>query len=218
MTQTDSRPTGGQKLYLFLLRAMGWLGLLVMLVFAFGWSMGALRADEPPLFALALSIPGVLVSVFLTGTPDRPGYLLRPTSFLKAFFVCGFFIGLASSAILVQSIALMVVIDIPLLFAALGLPILDQQLTTAALKSLGPDEVAQFYLLPGLEVGVAYLLAFPGLILANLASLVCWFIRFPPTVAPPSPRANAPRAPAYDEEKARALRAMRIRMNARNAG
>ena len=212
MTPESDLLTAPQKAYLYLLRAMGWIGLSFVVLFGFGCAMGVLR-PEVPVFVIALaSAPGILISLFLAGTPNRPTFLLRPTSFLKAFFVCGIFLGLASTGIVIQTFAMVAALDMGELFAGLGFPE-AQQLFKSALGGLGVDrDIARFQAVLGFDLAVAVALVYPGALVANLAAIVGWFIRFAPNASPREtvvPR--RPRTQAYDEEKARALRAMRLR-------
>ena len=217
MTDTAPAPSAAQKIYVFLLRSMGWLGLLFVPILAFAWATGTLRPDVPVLMVALMAAPGLLISLYLSGAADRPTYLLRPTSFLKGFFVVGFIIGLASTAIGLQVLAFVIPIDTGALFALLGFPGLDHSIDRLLGSFYGSSDLAFLRAKVGWDFTVALFLIYPGAFAANFAVLFAWFIRFPKTIDPPMAERIIAQRPVYDEEKGRAIRAMRQRLMTQSA-
>lgn len=217
MSDYAPRVRFSHTLYPVLLRVSGWLGLLFVLLGAFAISMGALLPQISWVMLGAGIVPGILVSLFLAGTPARPTMLLRPTSFLKGFFVCGFFLSMANTAIAVQIFFIVASLDTEMLLAVAGYPTLTQDIMQMLTAVYGPGIVIAAQPSFWIDVIVASALMVPGSLIINIASLMAWFIRFEKTVTPPMPtRANDLRK-GYDDEKARAYRAMRQRQLARQA-
>ena len=205
------------RLYLFLLRTSGWISLAFVPLFAFAYASGYARDPDMLLLMLAFMTPGVLAGLFLAGTPDRPTFLLRPTRFLKAFFICGFFLSLVHMPIFLQIVMMVVSLDTPRLLSDLGLSALTNWSIGVVeyLNTLDPTvklEAADFA-----SGAVAVLFLMPITIAAQINAFVVWFARFPAVAKSETELAYEEtlarvQAEERDKEKAEAFEAMKGRL------
>ena len=189
MSRPDTPIRPMARLYLFLLRAGGLQAILFLPLAGLALAMGYGRFPEIPTSGLALVLPGIVVSLVLACTPDRPSFLIRPTQFLKAFFVCAFFLNLMWLAITFELVMLAVAIDIPRLFTDLGLTmLLDWAAQVLAyFERLDPTLKAGAGRIA--DASAVLLILLPTMVIAQIAGIVVWFARFPATVQTETQRA-----------------------------
>lgn len=213
MSESPAKIRPMARVYLFLLRLSGWIGLAFVPVFAFAYASGFVRSMDTLWLTAMLATPGLLFSLFLAGTPDRPTFLLRPTGFLKAFFVCGFFMGLMLTGIYLAIIMLVMSIDTRALFDTLGVGHFNA-LGEAAVAYLAQfDSSLKFDPTSGADPVIPFLSVLPSIIVGQIVSIVVWFARFPKTIVVDT-------AVAYQEtleriktdEKEAAMEALRERL------